>query len=58
MAASTATPGGADLLLVPSCPGWVGCSHPIRAGYVGRGEARPDYQRAFRAQAAINTANG
>ena len=27
------------------------------SGYVARGEARPAYQRAFAAQAAINTAN-
>jgi glutathione S-transferase len=30
--------------------------YPILADYVARGEARPAYQRAFSAQAAINTA--
>jgi glutathione S-transferase len=32
--------------------------YPILADYVAHGEARPAYQRAFGAQAAINTANG
>ena len=31
---------------------------PNLSGYVARGEARPAYQRAFDAQAAINTAGG
>ena len=30
--------------------------HPKLAAYVGRGEARPAYQRAFAAQLAVNTA--
>jgi glutathione S-transferase len=29
--------------------------YPNLAGYVGRGEARPAYKRAFEAQLALNT---